>query len=67
MSSLPLLSHHLFVAAVTNKPSQRKAQRPRPSTAGKVKTLALEVLTGQEARELDPSYPLRATVSAGAN
>ena len=66
MNSLPLISHHLFVAAIGNerrayeKPTRQ--ERPSAGVASPASAIALEVLAGRKLVPAGATRPLRTSV-----
>jgi hypothetical protein len=56
MSSLPLISHHLFVEAV----GQEETPKPRPARQERTSVLLKGIATALPLELLDPSEPLAA-------
>jgi len=66
MNSLPVISHHLFVAAIASegRANARPLRRDRPSVSAVVpdRTITLEVLDDRKPSPLGAARPLPAAV-----
>jgi len=66
MSSLPLISHHLFVAAIGHQGGSEPPETSSPEPTGTASAIALEVLDGTEPRPERTARALRAAPSPGS-
>jgi hypothetical protein len=67
MNSLPLISHHLFVAAIGNEDRAHarptRQERPSAGAAAPAKAITLEVLDGRKPMPAGPARPMRVEVA----
>ena len=68
MSSLSLISHHLFVAALRNEGGARvdsaQDEAPEPDAASRTGVIALELLEKTKPMRPDPCRPIRTAARA---
>ena len=65
MSSLPLISHHLFVAAAGHQDSNNPAETSSSEPAGSSSVLTVQVLDGTEPLANLAAIPLLAAPGSG--
>ena len=66
MSSLPLISHHLFVAAIGHQADSQPAQISAREPASKPAAISLEVLDWTEPLPERAARPLRVAPNPGS-
>jgi hypothetical protein len=61
MSTLPFISHHLFVAAMDRQSSRKPSKMSSPEPAGSTSAIPLEVVDWSEPATETSARPLRAS------